>query len=109
MENKIYSLSYKRDNNNRISLSTSEASGRKGVNLDDPLKVNFPCESNVEGSYAMNLIPGNIPKYNIKIRLGSISSSFGGLLFIDGSDKSINIQGTIEGIVGHNLKFFKDQ
>ena len=105
MENKISSLSYKRDNINRISLNTSEASGGRGVNLDNPLKVSFPCESSVEISYAMNPIPRNVPIYNVKIRLGSISPLFGRLLLIKGLDKSINIQRTIEGIVGHDLKF----
>ena len=97
---------YKRDDIIIISLNTSEVLGGRGVNLDDPLKVNFTCESRVKSSYAMNPIPGNVSKYNVKIRLGSISPSFGTLLLIDGLDKSINIQGTIEGIVGHDLKFF---
>ena len=106
MENKISFLSYKRENTNRIFLNTSEVLGGRGVNLDNPLKVSFFCESRVESSYAMNPIPRNIPKYNVNIRLGSISPLFGGLLLINGQDKSINIQGTIEGIVGHDLKFF---
>ena len=106
MENKISSLSYKRDNINKISLNTSEVSGGKGSNLDDLLKVSFACESRVESSYAMNPIPRNIPIYNVKIRLGSMSPLFGRLLLINGLNKSINIQGTIEGIVGHDLKFF---
>ena len=86
-------------------MSTREVSGGRGVNLDDPLKVSFPYESRVEISYAMNPIPRNVPIYNVKIRLGSISPLFGRLLLIDGLDKSINIQQSIEGIVGHDLKF----
>ena len=96
---------YKRDNIIIISLNTSEVLGGRGVNLAAPLKVSFPYESSVEISYAMNPIPRNVPIYNVKICLGSISPLFGRLLLIDGLDKSINIQGTIEGIVGHHLKF----
>ena len=103
---KISFFLYKRNNSITISLNTSEVSRGRGINLDNPLKVSFPYESSVESSYAMNPIPRNVPIYNIKIRLGSISPLFGRLLLIDGSGKSINIQGTMEGIVGHNLKFF---
>ena len=104
-KNKISFFSYKRENIIIISLSIIEVLGSRGVNLDDSIKVNFTCESRVESSYAMNPIPRNVPIYNVKIRLGSISPLFGRLLSIDGLDKSINIQGTIEGIVGHDLKF----
>ena len=104
--NKISFFLYKRDNIIIISLNTREVSGGRGVNLDDPLKVSFACESRVESSYAMNPILGNISKYNVKICLGSILPLFGRLLLIDGPDKSINIQETIEVIVGHDLKFF---
>ena len=107
-KNKISFFLYKRDNNIIISLNTSEVSGGKGINLDNPLKVSFPCESSVESSYAMNPIPRNVPIYNVKICLGSISPLFGRLLLINGLDKSINIQGNIKGIVGHDLKFFWD-
>ena len=60
----------------------------------------------MESSYTMNPMPRDIPKYNVKICLGSISPLFGGLLLIGGLDKNIGIQGTIESIVGHYLKFF---
>ena len=105
-KNKISFFLYKRNNIIIISLNTREVSGGRGINLDDPLKVSFPCESSVESSYAMSPIPRNVPIYNVKIRLGSISPLFGRSLLIDGLDKSINIQGTIQGIVGHDLKFF---
>ena len=91
---KISFFSYKRNNIIIISSSTREVSGGRGVNLDNPLKVNFPYEFSVESSYAMNPIPRNVPIYNVKIRLGSISPLFWRLLLIDGLDKSINMQRT---------------
>ena len=66
-KDKISFFLYKRNNIIIISLNTSEVSGGRGVNVDDPLKVSFTCESKVESSYTMNPILGNIPKYNVKI------------------------------------------
>ena len=60
----------------------------------------------MESTYTMNPILGDIPKYNVKICLGSISPLLTGLPLLSGLDKSIGIQGTIESIIGYYLKLF---
>ena len=95
MENKISFFLYKRDNIIRISLNTSKVSRSRGVNLDDPLKVNFTCESKVEGSYTMNPIPWNISKDDVVTWLGCIFLLFRGL------EKSICIEGSIKHKIEH--------